>query len=267
MAEQVNPNPQAEGMSDFEREMFGAYDIPNQAKQIEGSLGRHQHSAGNYIGFMGKLMFKYKDHEDKGCSQDTPGAVLSHATLYVYIKKLLGTQEMPRETAVISDTMDVPDGTLVSELYFPVYISLKPSEQWKTERLFEKFMIPGYEKSRIVQPHPSDVRKKIVNIEGFLYHYGMPVRFELQLGKKSGRPYLASISQIEGERIPISGMQGFEEIVKQMVDLERQQRELDRASEEGTHTSTPPSESASDILGVSSGADSGEYDDKDDLPF
>jgi hypothetical protein len=52
-----------------------------------------------------------------------------------------------------------------------------------------------------------------------------------------------------------------------MVDLERQQRELDRASEEGTHASTPPSESASDILGVSSGADSGEYDDKDDLPF
>ena len=115
------------------------YDLPDLApKQVEGEVREYyRHPAGTYLGFVGKIVAKFKDQQGKRCEPDEPGAVFSHYILNLWIKKFLGNAQTPTGEQMITDALKIPDRPL-QEIYFPIVLFPDPKRQWSSKLMFDK---------------------------------------------------------------------------------------------------------------------------------
>lgn len=221
-------------MSEFDKEVFG-YDIPDDIpQQVEGTGGYeyYKHPAGLYLGFCGKLNFKYIGPDKKPCSSDVSGAILSHAILPLWINQYHGTTINPVTEEIINlKSLKLPDRPL-AECYYPVRVAFAPEEQWKNKNLFGAWFIQGNANLSIVGKHPSKPNLVLTNFKAFPAYYGVGVRFSIVVSDK-GNTYIEgkkdSIGLMLDKRVPFDKMIEFEKLVDSKLEAERAEREANKA--------------------------------------
>jgi len=232
------------------------YELPPDAPRDTVSEGTeyYKHPAGIYVGFVGRLITKYKDVNDKACVAGVAGAKFSHYQLVRWIQRYLGTPAEPLLKDVLGNDLQVPD-VKFPELYFGEYLSAESKDQWSIAKKFENFKIAGYPKYDIIQPDSQKPSLKRTIWGAFPAYYGMIIKWEMAIGEKKGNSYVVSTSLVNAERIPTAKILELEQKVADMIERERQQREMNKQQNDNY---TPPPPPEADVNSLMSG-DSDEW--------
>lgn len=225
---------------DFFKDM--GYELPPETSDVKSdSFEYYRHPAGVYQGVFGKLTAKYKDGEGKKCDSTALGASLSHFTAALWIIKYLGILNKPENKPVLmykEDKFIIPPDTQPAELYFPLMISYNPKDQWKVQKLFEKFTIPGHEHLRLVKLNPVKPTEKSTNFPAFPAYYGVPIKFTIDLGQQKGSPYCSSIQMLDTPRYNPEAIATLEKEIEQIIEMEKAKRQ----NQQQEYSAPPPPE-------------------------
>lgn len=242
-------------MSDFEKELYGLYDVPEAAKEVQSDSGYYQHPLGVYVGRIGSMEFKYVNLEGKKCKSTDVGAIPSRAVLRIYLEKYLGQQESPEMVQLLNADLSLPIDKTSFELYYPDTLSLSQKFQWATIKKFDKFVIPDINDSQIIKGNA-------VRYDKFRLYYGLQVKFILMATAKDFR-YISEIVLLDTPRVPIPNMKQLEDNVN---NLQQQERD----AKDKTSSSVPqPDASVDDILSgyIAPNPAGNDKIEDDDLPF
>lgn len=249
-------------MSSFEDALYGAYDIPqNVPGEVKSdSPEYYKHPKGTYVGIIGTLQYKFEGPDGKKCDAGTPGAVAVRCILKVLLKRFNGEIDNPQMEQILGDSLDIPQGRKAAELYYPVMLSLKRSDQWKTEKLFSEFRVHDIDDSQIV-------KDKIVRYKKFPLYLGLSVSLTVEHGEKKGSPYVSQMALLNVPRMEIDKVVETEKEI--MVRL---QDEINARKNSDDINAPLPERSIDEIFAGQLGqsADIGEYSDgngNDGLPF
>lgn len=211
-------------MSDFDDIMGLPEGIPEQLEAETTSY--YKVPAGIYIAVFGRLNPKYKDMNNKGCNADYPGATFSHCSIPLWLVETHGTSDKPIKQNILGMDLKIPTDRRVSELYYPLYVSWNPEDQWKNVQAFGSLELPNDKSSKIITPTPGKPQIKTVNFKALTKYYGIPVRFGILWSAKDS-PYIDKNFplSIVGDRIAPEKMKLFEEAINAKVEKERAERQ------------------------------------------
>lgn len=243
-------------MSDF-YETLG-YEMPEDTpKQVEAEgFQYYRHPMGLYMGFVGKLIAKYKDSEGHRCESEAIDAKFSHYSIPLWITKALGNLEHPSDEVLIHpDTLLLP-AKPITEIYFPIFISVEPKNQWTLKKMFENWSIPGHDKYNIIVPSTANPANTVTNFAGFPAYYGLSVKFYLTAKDPTKSRYIDGVADIISyeKRIPMEKLQTFEEAISSRVEQERIERQAESGTSSGYQPEKAP-ETNFDALGDSEDKD------------
>lgn len=226
-------------MPDFYED--AGYAMPPEAGEVKSdSFEYYKHPAGIYRGVFGKLTAKYKDSNGKKCEGADVGAKLTHFTAALWILEYKGKVNAPESKpmiAFVNNSFALPTGVQPAEVYFPLMVSYDPKDQWKVQKLFESFAIPGHDNLRLVKLNPSKPTEKITNFQAFPSYYGMPIEWIIDLGAQKGSPYCSSIKMLVTPRYPQEAIATMEKEVEHIIELERAKH---KESQSNSYTAPPP---------------------------
>ncbi|MHB8362886.1 MAG: hypothetical protein ACYDBX_04685 [Patescibacteria group bacterium] len=235
-------------MATFEELMGLPNGIPEkmEARTVE----YYKTPAGIYMAIIGRLQPKYKDINGKSCEEGTEGAVFSHCTIPWWLVEYLGTPSEPKHETILGMSLKLPDRK-IAELYYPLYVSWNPDDQWKNVNTFQNFELKDDKDSKVIIPNPAKPSMKIVNFKALPKYYGMPIRFAVTTSK-AGNPYLDTKNYpitIINDRISLEKMKVFEEEVNMKIQKERAEREADKQQTEYTPPADTQFEETNDLDG------------------
>ena len=241
----------------LEDALYGAYDIPENApKEVKSdSPEYYKHPKGSYTAIIGSMQFKFENMNGKKCEPNDLGATAVRTILKLLIKSY--TNEEGVQEQLLGNDLHVPDDRTAPELYFPLMLSLKRTDQWRIEKMLGEFVIPEIANSEIV-------KDKLVRYGKIQLYFGLTVKFVIQHGEKKGSPYIESIALLNEPREDIEHVKEVEKMISDKMQSEIDMKKL----EKGINDTLPggPAKTADEIFGVSSDADTGEFNN-DDLPF
>jgi len=225
-------------MSDFFDTL--GYEIPEDTpKNVEAEgFQYYRHPMGLYMGFVGKIIAKYKDSEGHRCEREAIDAKFNNYSLPIWIIKSLGNLENPLdETLIHPETLTLPPRP-TAEIYFPIFISATPKDQWTLKKMFENWKIPGHNKYDIIAPSPANPANTMTSFASFPAYYGLSVKFFLTAKDPAKSRYVdGGIEIISYEkRIPMETLKIFEEAVNDKLEKERK----DRQAQSGNNSSYQP---------------------------
>lgn len=225
------------------------YEMPDGVGEVKSeSFEYYRHPVGIYSAIFGRLNPKYKDLNGQKCTEDTPGATISHFIAPLWITKFLGIPSAPVNKAILAVSKDkilIPADVQAAELYYPLMISYNPKDQWKVHRIFESFAIPNHDSLRIVSQNPSKMTEKITNFKNFPAYYGIQIKFIIDpyISKNTGKEstilatleLLPQLPKIDGEI-----MHQLEADVNGLIEREIASRQSEQ-SDSGYTPEAPPS--------------------------
>lgn len=214
-------------MSDF-METLG-YEMPEDTpKNVEAEgFQYYRHPIGLYMGFVGKIIAKYKDSDGHRCEREAIGAQFNNYSLPIWITKALGNLEAPTDEILIHPATLVLPTRPTAEIYFPIFISAIPKNQWTLKKMFENWKIPGHNKYDIIAPSPVNPANTITSFASFPAYYGLSVKFYLTAKDLTKGRYIDGEIEIISyeKRIPMETLKLFEEIVTAKIEEERKERQ------------------------------------------
>jgi len=237
-------------MSDF-MEVLG-YEMPEGApKSVEAEgYQYYRHPIGLYMGFIGKLAAKYKDSEGHRCEREAVDAKFSNYSLPLWITKSLGNLEIPTDEILIHpETLAIPNRP-VAEIYFPIFISAIPNDQWRLKKMFENWKIPEHNKYDIIAPSAANPANTVTNFASFPAYYGLPVKFYLTAKDLAKSRYVDGGIEVVSydKRISMEKLNIFEDLITAKIELERQERQ-DKNKDSGNYQPTEAPKTDFDALG------------------
>ncbi len=236
------------------------YDVQDIPEPIESqSFEFYRHPEGDYIGTIGELKSAYKDVEGKKCTRETPGAQLNHLTLHIYIQRYLGTAQEPKDENVLGANLIIPSDSSqptgkvqTAKLYYSMYVSIKPKEQWKNVRMFGGFIIGKDDSTRVIQINPTNPGTKMVVFKNIARYYGAPVKFTLAKSDK-GNIYIEQLVLLNAAWSKPEEIARVANEISELVKKEKEWREqirnkIDDDIPPNFYTQTPE-DNLDDILG------------------
>lgn len=202
------------------------YEMPEGVGDVksEGGFEYYQHPLGIYMALVGRLKIGYKNLNNEKCEPDEPGAYISYFNLPLWITRFLGTTTTPENKSLLEpkdDKIIIPTVQQAAELYFNVYLSYAPKDQWSIHQKFSSFHLSGHENMSIVRQNPAKPTEKVTNFRAFPAYYGMQVKFVLDNAKsKTGKTYLGSVELLTAPRISGTAMNQLEQDVQMMIEKE-----------------------------------------------
>ena len=247
-------------MPDFDADIGALYELPDNApKQGEyEEFQFYRHPAGIYVGFIGKLISKFKDDKGKNCEPEMPGAVFDHFQLPLWILKFLGSAGAPKTEELIKLS---PEGDLILpdrsifEVYYGSYISTDPKRLWSYAKTFEDFKLLGHPKYNIIQQSGKNMATKVLNYSGFPAYYGLQCKFALTFKPDSDKQTRYTDGKIQildvSKRFPMDKLNAFE----QAVDIKIKAEQTERNQAKDNYTPDKPAEPDFDLTGGNENTD------------
>lgn len=232
------------------------YEIPEEVGEVkaESSFEYYRHPIGTYMFIFGRLIPKYKDISGKKCEADDATAHMSHFIAQLWVTRFLkpGSQQAEDILKIEEKEIVIPNEKQAAELYYPLFISIEPSDQWRVHKMFESFNIPGYDQYKIVRQNPDKPTEKTTKFKNFPFYYGMQGKFILSNYRSKAGKESIIMSDIE----IIAQMQKVDAGIMHKLELNIQDKMKEefesRQSQNDNYTpDTPPS--ANDIMGENLG--------------
>ena len=224
-----------------ENDFYDSLDIqlpPDAPQQTESeSRSYYKHPVGTYTGFVGRLTAKYRDPNDKPCEPTDVGARFHHYILPLWIKKYLGSNDIPTMKQVITDGLTLPN-LPIQEMYFPLLITTDPERGWQYHKIFDSWKMVNRPELTVIKANPANPSKKSVDYKALAQYLGTPIRWVLvtSVSKKTlkeSSPYIDSLVIESFDRPPYKLFEAMEASVKSKVEEERAKRSADREGGSG----------------------------------
>ena len=249
-------------MSEFDDLVTGGYDIPDNAPdEVQNQAAEfYKHVKGRREGICGRIEFKFKNANNDKCEAVDPGARCTGYNLKIYILKENGEQ-------ILSPDLSIPNGLdNIFRAYYSLYMSANPKDQWQIVSKFNEWILPNHKETAIVDVKPGDAQQSVYP-KRFKYFYGLPVIFNIAIGKQKGNPYVDNIELGDvSKRVPIEIMQRLEKDIQAAIDANKKSKN----AEPEVQREAPPETNIDDLV-AGSNEDNNFFDpnqtDNGDLPF